>query len=153
MVVNPYYPLMRNRKMYDTFHFERTLDMALLCWDVVRHSIMIQEYFAKICDATDEFRKHAGEEHQAAMMKATLDWQDAKKNRWKQDSRNPSDGQEGTLATSSSHADPWDAVNHIFQEDQIRQIQSKAKMAEQAWQERLAILLMYPEDTDAIAEA
>ena len=67
--------------------------------------------------------------------------------------------QEGTLAGSSSHTDPWTSgvsenlINQVFQEDQIRQTQNNVMTARQQWQERLDLLLMYPEDTDAIAEA
>ena len=60
MCINPYYPLMRERKMHDTFHLAGTTDMAILCWDIVRNALMIQEYMMKIWDAMEDFRIHAG---------------------------------------------------------------------------------------------
>ena len=100
MVINPFCSLLRERKMSDTFHFEGTTAMALLCWDIVRNAIMIQEYMMKIKDALEDFRVHAGEEYEASVQAAQTDWQQAKENQRNEALRAKS-MQEGTLAGSS----------------------------------------------------
>ena len=84
MVINAYFPLIRERQMYDGFHFKPITENAILCWKVVRAAIMIQEYMMKVTDAMEDFRIHAGEEYQKALVIAQANWKTARENKRQQ---------------------------------------------------------------------
>ena len=77
-IYDPYMPYMKHADKYDDFHLQRTKQSAILCWNIVRSTVCIDQYLRKYSESYNTWKEEATPEEVDIVRKCVESWEKEK---------------------------------------------------------------------------
>ena len=125
-------PYMKHADKYDDFHLQRTKQSAILCWNIVRSTVCIDQYLRKYSESYNNWKEEATPEEVDIVRKCVDSWEEAKILRHRSLEESTTSEETSARVHSTEQLEEKDKlISAQFRQDRINAIVRKATEAKE----------------------